>query len=37
MKNLSHFTVLKGYILVRNKNFSKIKKNREIAIYYVPT
>ena len=36
MKNLSHFTILKGYILTREKDFLK-RKNKEVAINYVPT
>ena len=29
MKNLSHFIALKGYILVREKDFSKREKIRK--------
>ena len=36
MKNLSHFIVLKGYILISEKDFSKKEKNKEIAVSYVP-
>ena len=37
MKNLSHFIGLQGYILVREKDFSRREKNKEVAIYYLPT
>ena len=37
MKSVCHFIVLKGYILVTENNFSKREKNKEVAIYYVPT
>ena len=39
MKNLSHFIVLKGYILVRKKGFSnreKIGKYKYLDIMYLP-
>ena len=39
MKNLSHFIALKVLvnILAREKDFPKREKNKEVAIYYVPT